>query len=187
MKIKKSYINNAVTLLIIALLIIPQTRKPIQVALHKVVAMFGPSINSDSEKAILTDYNLQLLDSKGNSFDFESTKGKVVLVNLWATWCPPCIAEMPSMEKLYKDYGDKVEFLFVSTEKQSTTERFLTKREIDIPSYLPTSKIPDEIFSNSIPATFIIGKDGKIHVDKVGAANWNSSGVRELLDELIAE
>jgi len=187
MKFKKSHINNAITVLIIALLIIPQTRKPIQVAFHKVIAMFGPSINSDSEKEKLTNYNWQLIDSQGNSFDLESAKGKVVFVNLWATWCPPCIAEMPSMEKLYRDYGEQVVFLFVSSEKQTVTQRFLTKRGMDVPSYLPVSESPAALFSRSIPATFIVGKDGEIHVDKVGAANWNSSGVRKLLDELLAQ
>ena len=111
MKLKKSQIYNSITFVIVVLLIIPQTRKPLQVGLNKIFASFGPSISkSKDDKALLTNYNWQLRDSEGNNFNFESTKGKVVLVNLWATWCPPCIAEMPSMNALYKDYKDKVVF-----------------------------------------------------------------------------
>lgn len=187
MRLKKSHVNNIITVLIIAVLIIPQTRKPIQVALNSVVAMFGPSIDSDAKKETLTNYTWQLVDNSGNHFDFQSAKDKVVFVNLWATWCAPCIAELPSMQKLYSDYGNRVEFLFVSNEDFDKTEKFLQNKEMDIPSYKPLSMNPRQLSSISIPATFILGKDGKIHVSKVGAANWNSEGVRKLLDELLAE
>ena len=186
MKLKKSHISNIITIAFIALLIIPQTRKPIQLALNRVVAMFS-SVDTLSEKKVLEDYEWSLKDDKGNEVNFESLKGKVILVNLWATWCPPCIAELPSMEKLYNDYGNQVTFLFISNENQSVTEQFLAKRKIVIPSYMPTSVNPPQLSSNSIPATYIIDKDGMIQVRKIGAANWNSDGVRKLLDELIAQ
>lgn len=173
---------------IIILFLVPQTRKSIQVGLNKVVAMFGPSIDKDDkDKFPLEDYNWKLMDQKGNDFDFESTKGKVILLNLWATWCPPCIAEMPSMNDLYKDYKDKVVFLFVSNEKMHKINSFLERREFSVPAYTPLSEIPIDLESSVLPTTYIIGKDGTIHVDETGAANWNSDSVREFLDELLEE
>lgn len=187
MKIKKSHINNAVTVLFIALLIIPQTRKPIQVALNSIVAMFGPSVNSEENRYELSEYQWQLRDVQGNPFNMESARGKVVFVNLWATWCPPCIAEMPSMNKLYKDYAKEVVFLFVTNEDMSRVQNFLDQKELDLPIYNSVTNPPKDLASRSLPTTYVIGKDSKIYVDKVGAANWNSDGVRELLDQLISE
>jgi thiol-disulfide isomerase/thioredoxin len=188
MKLKKSHLYNIITAVIVILLIIPQTRKTIQIGVNKVLASFGPSIDKDNEhKFALEDYNWKLMDREGNDFDFESTRGKVVLVNLWATWCAPCIAELPSMDDLYKDYKDKVVFLFVSNEKMYKVKSFLDRREYAIPTYAPLSEIPIDLESSVLPTTYIIGKDGMIHVDKTGAANWNSDGVRDFLDELLAE
>ena len=108
-------------------------------------------------------------------------------MNLWATWCPPCIAEMPSMQKIYDAYGDRVVFLLVSNENQEKVTTFLKRKNLSIPSYYPLSSIPKEIASNSIPATYIIDKKGFIVVEKIGAANWNSTSVRKLLDNLLLE
>ncbi len=187
MKIKKSQIYNILTLVVIALIIIPQTRKPIQVSVHKIFALFSPSIESEGNRAELSTYNWALLDKEGKAYNLTTAKDKVIFVNLWATWCPPCVAELPSMQKLYNDYGDKVTFLFVSNEKMDRVTAFLDKKEMNIPVFQPASAIPEELYSKSIPATYIIGKDGQIHVDKKGAANWNSSSVRSLLDKLINE
>jgi thiol-disulfide isomerase/thioredoxin len=187
MKLKKSQVYNIIFLVIIILLIVPQTRKSIQIGINQVKALFGPSISSNSEKETLNSYELLLKDDQGNIYDFNRAQNEVVFVNLWATWCPPCIAELPSMEKLYSDYGDRVKFLFVSNEEQSRVQKFLQRKEMTIPSYQPQNQLPEQLYSKSIPATFIIGKDGTIHVDERGAANWNSGEVRDLLDRLLAE
>jgi len=187
MKLKKTQVSNIITVVFIALLIIPQTRKPIQVALNSVVALFGPSVNSGSNTKELSDYNWQLMDANGTSLDFKSVEDKVVFVNLWATWCPPCIAELPSMNKLYQDYADKVVFLFVTNEEMDVAKKFLERKEFDLPVYNAVTAPPSDLASRSLPTTYVIGKNKMIYVDKVGAANWNSDGVRELLDELIAK
>jgi len=168
-------------------LIIPQTRKPIQVGLHSVLTLFSPSITDLENRNQLSNYDWQLLDNSGNQFDFNKTKGNVIFVNLWATWCPPCIAEMPSMQKIYDDYGNKVVFLFVSNEDINITTSFLERKELSIPLFSPLSSNPIEISSKSIPATYIIDKNGFIVVEKTGAANWNSDSIRELLDSLLIE
>ena len=185
MKIKKPQIFNILILVFIVLMIVPQTRKPIQIGIHKIFALFTPSI--EDEKITLKDYNWSLVNNKGEAYNLENAEGKVVFVNLWATWCPPCIAEMPDMQKLYNDYQDKVVFLFVTNENLGKVDRFFKRKRLKLPAFQSITNIPTQLFSNSIPATYVIGKEGKIYIKKIGAANWNSSSVRRLLDELISK
>ncbi|MDO5969982.1 TlpA disulfide reductase family protein [Flavivirga aquimarina] len=184
LKRKKISLKNIAFLIIIVILIIPQTRQPIQVFLHKGLALFSPSIISNEKQPSLVHYNWKLKDEQ-SVFNFEAIKGKVVLVNFWATWCPPCIAEMPSMQALYNDYKDHVAFVFVSNEDYTVINPFLNKNKYTFKVYNPLTKYPESFDVISIPRTFLIDKQGHIVIDKTGAANWNSDTVRKTIDNLL--
>ena len=187
MNISKSKRNNLIFLIVIALLIIPQTRQPIQVLLNKGLAIFSPSIIDSDVRKVLDNYKWQLENIEGELFDYTSTQNKVVLINFWATWCPPCIAEMPSLEKLHKDYKDKIVFLFVSNEDNEKISKFVEKNDYSFNVYRAKTEYPQEFDVRSIPRTFLIDKKGNIVIDKTGASNWNSEKVRILIDELLSE
>ncbi len=185
MKISKKQGNKIIFLIFIVILIIPQTRQQIQVLIHKGLALFSPSVVDEDERAQLTNYQWNLIDENGIPYNFNDAKGKVVLVNFWATWCPPCIAEMPSMEKLYSDYKNEVVFLLVSNEDEATITKFKAKHDYNFKVYSSLSQEPKELETTSIPRTLIIDKNGSIILDKTGAANWNSDSIRALLDTLL--
>ena len=188
MKKSKLHTSNIVFLVIILLLIIPQTRQPIQVLIHKGLSVFSPSIIDLDDREQLTDYNWKLKSNSGELFDFNKAKGKVILINFWATWCPPCIAEMPSLEELYSAYKDKeIVFLFVSNEAQGVVSNFIDKNTYSFPVYSPISSNPKVFNVSAIPRTFLIDKSGNIVVDKTGAANWNSKQIREQINLLLNE
>ena len=130
MKFLKAQISNIIFIVVIALLVIPQTRQPIQVFISKGMALISPSIEKLDKQEIVSTYDWQLKNESGNIFNFESTKGKVVIINFWATWCPPCIAEMPSLQKLYNDYQKRVEFLFVTNDPYTEINKFLKRRSV---------------------------------------------------------
>lgn len=185
MKIRKPKKSDIIFLVVIALLIIPQTRHPIQIALHSVISKFNPSVidKEDRKKVLYTNWKLR--DLNGVEQDFVETKGKVVFVNLWATWCPPCIAEFQSVQDLYDDYKEEIVFLLVSDESPSVINNFLDKKGYEIQIFNPLTNYPSDFNPTSIPRTYIIDKSGYIVVDKKGAANWNSEKVRDQLDELL--
>ena len=106
---------------------------------------------------------------------------------MWATWCPPCVAEMPSLQDLYNDYKDQVVFVFVTSEGAEKVTPFMEKNNYNLPIYNMMSKEPDLLSTQSIPTTYLINKKGEIVIKKTGAANWNSTKVRNQLDELIKE
>ncbi|HLT33513.1 MAG TPA: TlpA disulfide reductase family protein [Aquaticitalea sp.] len=185
MKITKSQRNNTILLVIILVMIVPQTRQPLQILLHKGLALFSPSIVEKDKQIKLTDYNWRLMDENGTPFDFNDAKGKVVIVNFWATWCPPCIAEMPSLEKLYHDYKKEVVFLLVSNESPEVISSFKEKNTYDILVYSSLNSSPKFFDMSSIPRTYVIDRFGNIVIDKSGAADWNSRKVRDLLTSLL--
>lgn len=187
MKLSKSQISNLIFLIVIAILVIPQTRKPIQVFLNKGMALISPSIEKNDKQKTLKNYNWKLKDEEGNVYDFEDTKGKVVFVNFWATWCPPCIAEMPSIQKLYDDYNDKIEFLLVTNDPYIEINKFLNENNYSFEIYRPLSFNANLFDVSTIPRTFLIDKTGKIIIDETGAANWNSEKVRNAIDNLLKE
>ena len=185
MKLTRSKITNLIFIAVIALMIIPQTRQPIQIFLNKGLALISPSVTKEAKRDKIEDYNWQLVDMQGQSIDFNESRDKVVLINFWATWCPPCIAEMPSLHKLYDDYKESVDFYFVSNEKEGVLKSFLEKNGYDFNVQMPKSEYPEIFDVSSIPRTFLIDKAGSIIIDKKGAANWNSNSVRETIEELL--
>lgn len=181
--IKKQWSNILFGLLVVCLLI-PQTRTPIMVFVQRTLAM-GPTVKKN--KKTLEDYNWRLATVQGDMISFEEAQDRVVMVNFWATWCPPCIAEMPSMQKLYEEYKDEVAFYFVTDERVDKVQSFMEKRGYTMPVYFPQTASPALLEHKALPTTYILAKDGKIHIKETGAAKWDSKRVTDLLDELLKE
>lgn len=187
-KSKSSWASDILFLLLILALIFPATRNPIVVFVKR-ATLFGPSVSVHDNfgKLNSNDLQWQLINEEDQVVRLADLSNKPVFINLWATWCAPCIAEMPSIENLYLDYKDNVNFILVTNENKALTDAFLQKQELTLPIYRYQSKEPKLLSSKTIPATFILNKRGKIVVMEKGTHNWNSKNVRELLDNLIAE
>ncbi len=131
---------------------------------------------------------LQFKDLEGVEFSLRDFKDKTIFINYWATWCNPCLAEMPSMVKLYNQYkdNDKIIFLFLSKEDLNTIVDYIPNDESL--GQLPIYKIitDDELFTTrGIPTTFIINYKGDIVVKDVGSAKWNDQTVVDFIDGIL--
>ena len=180
MKISKKHITNVAFVVVIGLLIYPPTK----VYFIRLIS-FAPSVENFENQKTLDDTNWKLKGINTEDLNVKSLDDKVVFVSFWATWCPPCVAEMPSMKALYEDYKNNVTFLFVTDENWDRVSTFYIKNNYDFPTYNQVTSTPKELESSSIPATFILSKDKKIVIDKKGPANWNSDSIRKLLDKLL--
>ncbi len=148
----------------------------------------SPEVNKINNRKTLDNYNTVLSGiNNANNTNLNDLKGNVVLINHWATWCPPCRAEMPSLNKLYKDYSEKVTFLFLTTDTKQVVEKYYKENDFDFPTYNLNSQLPEQINTRSIPATFILDKNGNVALEEFGPADWNNKKVRETIDGLLAE
>lgn len=186
MDFKKIKIGNLLFWVFIVLMIVPQTRSPIMVAINKVrVLVFSPDVLGREKQDQLEPFTYKLTSLDGTYVDKQIGKGNVVFISYWATWCPPCIAEMPSIQSLYEDYGDKVDFLLISNEDPEVISGFLEKKQFGIPAYVPRMNAPYDLFERTLPTNYIIDKEGKIVVKEKGASDWNSQKIRDVLDMLL--
>jgi thiol-disulfide isomerase/thioredoxin len=137
----------------------------------------------DEKKPTSYDFTLETLN--GESLSFSEMKGKVVFINFWATWCPPCIAEMPDIHALFKEKGDEVEFVMISLDQdEQKAKDFIERKEFEFPVYYLRSALPSSYDTHSIPTTYVIGKDGLIKVENHGMAKYSSESFKAFLDEL---
>jgi thiol-disulfide isomerase/thioredoxin len=131
------------------------------------------------------DYTFTIKDLNGNKFQFDQFKGKVVFINLWATWCGPCKAEMPGIHKLYtKMKDDSVTFIMLSLDKDQAlpkVEAYIQKNEFTFPVFMPSGYLSEQLQVPSIPTTFIISKEGKIVLKEVGTRNYDTKKMLEFL------
>lgn len=183
-KPKKSTIQNIIFIVLIALLLFSPVGTFVKVQLNRLIA-FSPKTIAITDQKMLSTYQWQLKDDTGKTVSLEAYKGKIIFINFWATWCPPCIAEMPSMQELYVDYQNKIVFLFVTTDSFEKANAFMTKEKLTLPVYQSVSNPPLEMESSTIPATYLVDQQGNLIVAKIGAADWNSDSFREKLDEYI--
>ncbi|TMM53373.1 TlpA family protein disulfide reductase [Maribacter algarum] len=186
MKLKKENLSNFAFIIVLALLLFTPLGFHIRVLTSRIFS-FSPYTIDKEDQLILSCYNWKLSNARGEVFNFKDVEGKVVLVNYWATWCPPCVGEMPSLQELYNEYGDKVEFVFVAHDEGEKVKDFMSKKEYNFPVYFEKSSSPIVLSTKSIPTTFIIDKKGKIVVRKTGAADWNGNSTWEILERLLAE
>ncbi len=127
-------------------------------------------------------------DLEGNEFSLRNFENKVLFINYWATWCNPCLAEMPSMAELYNQYkeNNNIVFLYLSKEDADTIIDYIPKD--DSLGQLPVYKVvtDDDLFSTrGIPTTFIVNRNGEIVIKDVGSAVWNDQSVVDYLDNLL--
>ena len=136
-------------------------------------------------------FDFTLTGINGENIDFNDLKGKVVFLNLWATWCAPCIAEMPSIEALYSDYAqdDNMAFAMISLDRNHEKARkFMKRKGYLFPSYLPdTSLLPKVYESSAIPTTYVIDKEGFIVYEKKGMSNYDSKSFHRFIDRLLQD
>jgi thiol-disulfide isomerase/thioredoxin len=131
---------------------------------------------------------LRLKDLEGREHALEAYRGKVVLVNFWATWCAPCLEEMPSIERLRQSLAGRP-FAVLAVNLAEPDERvraFLAKVPVGFPVLMDREAAAARAWkARMLPATFIVGADGRVRYSYVGELDWSREPVRKQIADLL--
>lgn len=146
----------------------------------------APALAEEKKEAF--DYQFTIQDMQGSRQSFEQFKGKVVFLNLWATWCGPCRAEMPGIQRLYEmtDHA-KVTFVMLSLDKDTDKKKvadYVKNKGFTFNAYMPSGYLPEQLQVPSIPTTFILTPDGTIARKEVGTMRYDTPKFKEFLEGL---
>lgn len=131
---------------------------------------------------------LTFVNAEGNKVSLSELKGKAVFINFWATWCPPCINEMPSIDDLKKHFkaNDDLVFLMVDIEGEvDASTAFMKENGYDLPVYISEGEITSEYLGNAIPTTVLINKNGEIVNCLEGSRDYYSKEMIQTIQDLI--
>lgn len=134
--------------------------------------------------------NFMVMDNSGNTINTSDLKGKVVFMNFWASWCPPCRAEFPSIQKFYERYKDNPDVIFLTVnldEDPGLGEAYLKKEQFTVPFLVPAGNIPSAYFSGSLPTTVVLDKNGGIRLQHAGMADYSKASFYKEIDALLDE
>ncbi len=135
------------------------------------------------------DFRLQALD--GRSVGLSDLRGKVVMVHFWATWCPPCVDEIPSIDRLSRSFpGQDFEVLAVSVDEggEGAVKPFLQRNRLALPVLLnPDRSVPGRYGTFKFPETYIVDRSGVVRYKIIGAENWDSPDAIQAIKGLLAQ
>ena len=170
-------------IVLVVAMLFPGTRKPLSAFLVR-QTLLSPSDHDKVAFLSDNDWNMRISElTAGENVTLKKFQGRPVFLNFWATWCPPCIAEMPSIQDLYDDYKDDVAFVLVSNESEEVIEAFMERHNYSMPVYLLKGNVPAIFETSTIPSTYFIAPSGRLLISKTGAARWDSRKVRDMIDE----
>ncbi|MDF9797009.1 thiol-disulfide isomerase/thioredoxin [Catalinimonas alkaloidigena] len=149
--------------------------------------VFNASVDKKDISDQTPQLNFVLADINGEKIQLEDYKGKTVFINFWATWCPPCRAEMPGIKALYSQLNQKDDIVFITisedVDKQKAVD-YISKQSVQLPLFFPISKLPEGFSHQSIPATYVVSPEGHIVYEHEGMANYDNDTFKEFLEKL---
>lgn len=142
------------------------------------------STDTSQSKATITRLpDFRILSENGNTLNLSEVKGKKVFVNLWASWCPPCREELPSIQKLYQSVDtNKVIFVLISIDNNfESAKHYKRANRMMLPIYYPMESLPKLFNVGGIPATFIFNEKGELIKEIDGEADYNTDEYKKLV------
>ena len=154
------------------------------------VLLYTGVLQPDTDESIMhgrrADYNMPLLTVEGEQIYLSEFEGKTIFMNLWATWCPPCIAEMPNIQRLFDDVKDNNDIVFVIASLDQDPQKawdFVNRKEFTFPVYSVIAK-PRVYDSSVVPTTYVISPQGNIVMEHQGMAKYDTDEFKDFLNSV---
>lgn len=184
MKIKKKTLLNILLILFVLSFFVTPLGYYGKIALMELFST-PPRVVAATEREKLPFYNWTLKDADWDFFNFERSRGKVVLIAFWRSWILPSLPELKGIQALYEDYGDRVDFYIITDEEQAPVRAFMEEHEFTFPVTYLYLESESPVASDDAPRSYLIDQEGYLVIDQEGIADWDSDRVRELLDDLL--
>lgn len=189
MKLSFSSITTALLIGFALLMYFSPTAKGLVIQGLMKIGLFQPDIkeNKRAEDINALTPAIVFKDSAENSVNLSDLKGKVVFINFWATWCPPCRAEMPSIEHLYQQFKNDNDVVFLMVDVDNNyinAKKFMDRKNYTLPVYTMGSSVPKNLMSGTIPTTLILDKKGQLVFKQEGATDFTNKDIQNYLKTL---
>ena len=152
-----------------------------------VALVLGSCQDSGEKEKIPANFEMQMENSMGEAVSMEELKGKVIFFNVWATWCPPCIEEMPTIQKLYEEVGSDPQIAFLMLSMDQDFEKAIAYREkygYDFEIYRLTGPMPAMYSTRLIPTTFVIDPEGFLVLQHDGVGQFDTMEFQDFITGL---
>ncbi|MCQ4035442.1 TlpA family protein disulfide reductase [Kaistella montana] len=178
--IKQNLFYIIATAIIAVLYLFPSVKLKIKDLLFPVAAIENAITLQDS------DMDIQLKGINVASTNLKNLKGnKLIFLNFWGTWCPPCREEWPTIQKLYETKKDKVDFVLIAMQdEEEAVVKFMKENNYTVPVYIAQSPISNNVLPKVFPTTFLLDKNGRILLKEDASKDWNSKSVHGFIDNV---
>jgi len=176
------------TALLAVLLLVPGAKAVFLKAMLGTGLFNAGTKTTTSNKGIAAMAPLSFTDKNGSTLNTVDLKGKVIFINFWATWCPPCVAEMGSVNALFNKLKNDPHFVFILADADNNLSHstdFMNKHQYNLPVYTITGPIPENIFSGTLPTTLIVDTRGQLVQKHEGMANYDTQAMLQFLTSLL--
>ena len=187
-KIRRELIEIGIFLTVIAVIYLTGWQTEIAGFLQRGIMLTGlhnANVTSPVQQ-VPADLNFKVKTLEGEYLNIASLEGKTIFMNFWATWCAPCVAEMPSIEALWEqNKQDGIAFLLVSTDDEiDKIKAFIERKGYSFPVYQIASPLPATFDASAIPATFVVSPQGNLVYKHIGIANYDTNDFHDFLDDI---
>ncbi len=183
---KKNILNGLFVAVLLVFIFVPAAKSIVLQGLMQ-IGFLKPNV-PQVQKPISTDLSsIKFKDAKGVEINLAELNGKVVFINFWATWCPPCLAEMPSVNMLHQKFSSDKDIVFIMVDADGNFEKslsYMDKRHYKMPVYHMASSIPENLYKGSLPTTIVFDKKGRLSFHEEGAANYASQKFIDFINQL---
>jgi len=183
---RKNIFTIVLTGLICVLLFVPNAKAYFLQGLLR-TGLFNASIKKENHIGTPLVTGLLFADSNGHRINTADLKGKVIFISFWATWCPPCIAEMGSVHALYNKLKTDNRFVFILADADNNlpvSAAFMRNHHYTLPVYQSAAAIAGDLFNGTLPTTLIINSKGELVYKHEGIANYNTEEIITMMRSL---